>query len=182
MFNIYRDKYIGIIERTDKMSENFLASKIGSASVNGVKIDRGGGQKPQTTAETSADYTGNLKIGDEFINSSKKAGVQERQARQNALKETEYNKVASSTASKVYEKVASSITSLFTGSKGSKINQKANEDFAYFDSSSDDESGYADLKYFAQTMGNKHITSTIKEYETLKKLLGVSNEEVFANY
>ncbi len=164
------------------MSENFLTSKVGASSVTGIQVDRGNQQKPQTLSETNINYNSNIKIGDEFVSSLKRSEMPEQNsALQNALNESNYNKIASSTASKVYEKVASSITGLFSGNKGSKINQKANEDFAYFGSSSDDEGEYADLKYFAQSMGNKHITSTIKEYEAMKKLLGVTGEELYEN-
>ena len=165
------------------MSESFLTAKIGSAAGNGIHIERSSQQKQeQTTAISSNNNYGGYDVGDEFVSSFNRTdSIEQYTALQNAINENEYNKLTSSTASKLYEKVSSSITSLFSGNKSTKINQTANEDFAYFSSSGDDDSEYADLKYFANAMGNSHITSTIKEYESMKQLLGVTGEEVFEN-
>ena len=166
------------------MSESFLTTQISAKVGSGIqRSNQAKTQESQTNiSQINTSGKSDYNIGDEFvIRYNRNENIESYQAIQKALNETEYNKLTSSTASKIYEKVSSSITSLFTGNKSSKINQKANEDYAYFNSE-EETSEYGDLKYFAQAMGNNHIKSTIKEYEIMKKLLGVTEEEVYENY
>ncbi len=147
---------------------NISTSSVSAATSSGIssEISTKSSVQNNFSKVTSTGY-GNGSTGDEFVSSSGKQYVMDNET---------YNALYSSSASQTYKTTAAASSS---GYQLSKINKSAKCDFAYFSSFSKNSSGYSDLKDFAEELGNSHITSLIKEFETTRSLLGISSEELF---